>query len=312
MIFNGDLSKYHPADAIMFLSQLNLNGVFSIAENQRLITLSFNNGFIIDAHSKKGDAKILQALIYRRRVTPDQVQHIRQAKAETGMPMRSILAQLDLFPLSEISDILMIGMQEVLLEMFLLDSGSFHFTDTPVDPDDADTRLDARVIAIRVAAQSDEFRDFEKNVAALDSALIPVDKTPGEALTAATQVVMRLVPACRTIGQLFDKAPFDSHTVMDIVKAQLESGFIRIQPAPRQAEPSPAADVCMDPVFCAFRQALKKLMLAREPVKQLEALATYCRGFYDIVLILTCRDGELVHVQKMTRHEGQGVVQQSA
>ena len=26
MIFNGDLSKYHPADAIMFLSQLNMNG----------------------------------------------------------------------------------------------------------------------------------------------------------------------------------------------------------------------------------------------------------------------------------------------
>ena len=62
MIFNGDLSKYHPADAIMFLSQLNLNGVFSIAENQRLITLAFNNGFIIDAHSKKGDAKILQGV----------------------------------------------------------------------------------------------------------------------------------------------------------------------------------------------------------------------------------------------------------
>ena len=43
MIFNGDLSKYHPADAIMFLSQLNLNGIFSIVEEQRVITLSFSN-----------------------------------------------------------------------------------------------------------------------------------------------------------------------------------------------------------------------------------------------------------------------------
>jgi hypothetical protein len=46
-------------------------------------------------------------------------------------------------------------MREVLLEMFLLESGSFHFTATPVEPDGADTRLDARMSAIRIAAQSD-------------------------------------------------------------------------------------------------------------------------------------------------------------
>ena len=96
MIFNGDLIKYHPADAIMFLSQLNLNGIFSVVENQRLITLSFNNGFIIDAHSAKADAKILQGLMFNRRVTNDQVKRIHQIRQETGMPIRSILTQIDL------------------------------------------------------------------------------------------------------------------------------------------------------------------------------------------------------------------------
>ncbi|MGD8701870.1 MAG: DUF4388 domain-containing protein, partial [Desulfosarcina sp.] len=213
MIFNGDLSKYHPADAIMFLSQLNLNGVFTIVEEQRLIALSFSNGFIIDAYSKQGDAKILQVLLYQRRITPDQLQHIRRVRGETGMSIRAILSQLDLFPLSSIADILLIGMQEVLLEMFLLDSGSFHFTDTPVDADDAETRLDARMIAIRVAAQSDEFRDFEKNIVSLDSRLsLAAEEPPGEQAT-ETRVVLRMAAACSTVRELLQKAPFDSHTV---------------------------------------------------------------------------------------------------
>ena len=148
MIFNGDLSKYHPADAIMFLSQLNLNGVLSIAENQRLITLSFDNGFIVDAHSAKGDAKILQGLIFNRKVTADQAKRIREIQAETRLPIRSILLQMDLLPLASVKETLLIGMTEVLLEMFLLDAGSFHFTDTPVEDDGAGTRLDARMLAI--------------------------------------------------------------------------------------------------------------------------------------------------------------------
>jgi HD-like signal output (HDOD) protein len=310
MIFNGDLSKYHPADAIMFLSQLNLNGVFSVAEKQRLIALSFSSGFVIDAHSKQGDAKILQALIYQRRLTAEQVRHIRRAKAETGMPIRSILAQLNFFPLATVADLLLMGMQEVLLEMFLLDCGAFHFTDTPVDPDDADTRLDARMIAIRVAAQSDEFRDFEKNIAALDSELSFSDGTPGTDLSSEAKVILRMADGCRTIRELFLKAPFFSHTVMEIVKQQLEVGTLAAK-QPVRDDNSTASDDHTDPVFGTFRQAMKKMMLAKEPLKKLEALVTYCRSFYDTMLILTCRDGELVHCQQMVRREGQGLLQQS-
>lgn len=310
MIFNGDLSKYHPADAIMFLSQLNLNGVFSIAEKQRLIALSFSNGLIIDAHSKQGDTKILQALIYQRRITSDQVQHIRQVQAEAGMSIRAILVQLDLFPMASIADILMLGMQEVLLEMFLLDSGSFHFTDTPVDPDDAETKLDARMMAIRVAAQSDEFRDFEKNIVSLDSELSVSAEPPAGGLTAETQVVLRMAAACRTVRQLFQKAPFLSHSVMEIVREQMDAGAINLRRPAKQAKAA-AVDTHIDPIFGAFRQAMKKLMLVKEPLKKLEALATYCRGFYDRTLILTCRNGDLVHYQQMIRGEGQAMVQQS-
>ncbi len=197
MIFNGDLSKYHPADAIMFLSQLSLNGILSVAENQRLITLSFKNGFIIDAHSAGGDAKILQSLIFNRQVTADDVKRIRQIRTETAMPIRSILTQIDLFPLSTVEEILLTGMKEVLLEMFLLDEGSFNFTDTPVEADGAETKLDARMLALSIAVQSDEYRDFIKGIISLDREFSASAKEVQiEALTTEEQVVFRLMSTC--------------------------------------------------------------------------------------------------------------------
>jgi HD-like signal output (HDOD) protein len=310
MIFNGDLSKYHPADAIMFLSQLNLNGIFSIIEEQRVITLSFSKGFVIDAHSGRGDAKILQALIYHRRVAGDQVRHIRRVQTETGMPLRAILAQLDFFPLADVADILMMGMHEVLLEMFLLDHGSFHFTDTPVDPDDAETRLDARMLAIRVAAQSDEFREFEKSIVSLDRQYhLSVDHRQ-EPPSTDEKVVLRLAANCERIGQLIEKAPIDTYAAMEIARDQIEKGMIVLLPPAVQMPPK-GDDTRVDPVFAAFRQAMKKMILNKDPLKQLETLVTYCKGFYDGMLILTARDGHLVHCKTIIRQDGHGFAQRS-
>jgi HD-like signal output (HDOD) protein len=312
MIFDGDLSKYHPADAIMFLSQLSLNGILSIAENQRLITLSFNNGFIIDAHSANGDAKILQGLIFNRRVTADQAKRIRRIRMETGMPVRAILTQLDLFPLATVEEILLTGMKEVLLEMFLLDEGAFHFTDTPVEADGAQTKLDARMLAIAIAARSDEYRDFVKSVISLDREFSTPGKcVPTEALPTEEQVVIRLISTCRTIRQVLEKAPFDSGAVMAIIKDQMEKGAITLLPV--DASELPVSSVSNgEPLFGSFRQALKKLMLTDDPLKRIEALVAFCKGFYDGILILTAKDGQVVHCKQMRRVNGQGLAQKSA
>ena len=311
MIFNGDLSKYHPADAIMFLSQLNLNGIFSIAENQRLITLSFKNGFIIDAHSANGDAKILQSLIFNRRVTADDVKRIRQIRMETAMPIRSILTQIDLFPLSSIEEILLTGMKEVLLEMFLLDEGAFNFTDTPVEADGAETKLDARMLALSIAVQSDEYRDFLKGIISLDREFsIPANDLQTDTLPTEEQVVLRLMSTSRTLRQVLEKSPFDSGTVIAIIKDRMEKGTITLLPV--DATDPPASSVSSgDPLFGAFRQALKKMMLSDDPLKHIEALAAFCKGFYKGILILTAKDGQVVHCKKLRRVNGHGLDQTS-
>jgi len=311
MIFNGDLSKYHPADAIMFLSQLNLDGVLSITENQRLVTLSFDNGFIVDAHSAKGDAKILQGLIFNRMVSADQAKRIRQIQTETRLPIRSILLQMDLFPLGSVQEILLVGMHEVLLEMFLLDEGAFHFTDTPVEADGAGTRLDARMLAISIAAQSDDYRDFLAGVGSLEreiSAVGPNDPPPLQ--SAEEKMIRRLASSCQTLRQVFEKAPFDSGTVLAIVKDQMEKEAIALLPGDAAEPPAPKA-FNGDPLFGAFRQALKALMMSDDPLKRIETLVAFCKGFYDEILILTAKEGQVVHCKKITRRKGRGLHQQS-
>ena len=300
MIFNGDLSKYHPADAIMFLSQLNLNGVFSVVADRRPISLCFRNGVLIDAHSSRSDAKIMRTLIFHRRLGADQVQHIRRIQAETGMPIRAILAELRLFPLSSIEEILLVGMRDVLLEMFLLQSGSFHFTDALVEADDADIRLDAASISLSIAAQSDEFRDFEKRVVSLEREISLAAALPADGAADKETVILRLVPSCRTIRQLLDTAPFDRFAVMEILRAQLDAGTVVLHAPTAEAVPA-EPEQSIDPLFGAFRQAMKTLMLTAEPLKQLEALVAYCKGFYDGMLILTAREGQLVHCKKIHR-----------
>lgn len=310
MIFNGDLSKYHPADAIMFLSQLGLNGVFSIVVDQRVIALGFQNGNVINAQSSRGDAKILQALIFRRHLTAAQVQRIRRIQTEAGIPIRTILAQLAFFPLADIADILLLGMQEVLLETFLLEHGAFHFTDTPIDPDGGQTCLDAGAVAIRFAAQSDEFRDFEKSIVSLDRGYTLVERSASEHLSADAQMVLRVAGGCRSVRQLIEKVPLDSHAAMEIVREQIERETLVLLPPANERAPSPSG-LSLDPLFGAFRQAMKKMMLTSDPLKQLEALVNFCKAFYDGMLILTARDGQVVHCKKIIRLPGQGAVQRS-
>lgn len=310
MIFDGDLSKYHPADAIMFLSQLNLNGVLSIAEDQRLITLSFDNGFIVDAYSLKGDAKFLQSLIYSGKVNADQVKRIRRIQEETGLSIRSILTQMDLFPLSTVTENLLAGMNEVLLEMFLLDKGGFHFTDTPVEKDGAETKLDARMVAISIAAQSDEYRDWMAGIGSLDREIFLTEAYPSSPST-EEKVVLRLVDGCRTLGQVFEKAPFGTATVLGIIREQMEKGAVTLSPADT-AEFRLQGAAVTDPLFAAFRQALKKLMSSDDPMKRIETLVTFCKGLYDVVLILTAKEGQVVHCKQMRYTGEKGLLQKSA
>lgn len=313
MIFQGDLSKYHPADALMFLSQLSLNGVLSVSCGNRLLTLDFKDGFLLDAHSAAGDEKILRALRFRKHIDGSQEQRIRQIRSETGMPVRQILGELNIIPLTTIKKILELGIQEVLLELFLLENGTFNFTDAVVDDDGAGIKIATGAISITVLSQADEMRNFEKAIISLDRQVGPASPMPAtDGASWEERVLAHLCAQPVVLRQLLATAPFESHLAMQLIEAQLEAEKMRLWPLPETA-PIPVADTAppVDPLFAAYKQALKSLLSTEEVLKKLEAVITFCKNFYDGILILSARESRIIHCKAITVEANRNVRQKN-
>ncbi|MBI5062166.1 MAG: DUF4388 domain-containing protein [Desulfatitalea sp.] len=313
MIFQGDLSKYHPADALMFLSQLSLNGVLSVSCGNRLLTLGFKDGFLLDAHSAGGDEKILRVLRFRKHIDGAQEQRIRQIRSETGMPARQILGELKFFALTAIKKILELGIPEVLLELFLMENGTFNFTDAAVDDDGAGIKMSTSAISITVLSQADEMRNFEKAIVSLERQVGLNAPAPApEGASWEERVLAHLTAQPIAVRQLIATAPFESHRMMQLIETQLASETLRLWPLPEAAPPAAAgAAQAVDPLFVAYKQALKTMLLTEEPLKKLEAVIAFCKNFYDGILILSARQSRLIHCKAITIESNRNVRQKT-
>jgi HD-like signal output (HDOD) protein len=313
MIFQGDLSKYHPADALMFLSQLSLNGVLSVALDDRVLTLSFKEGALIDAHSVVGDEKILRMLRGARFIDADVEQRIRRIRSETGMSVRQVLGELDAMALTDIREILQVGMQEVLLELFLLESGTFHFTDTLVDSDKAGLKLDTGAVAIMALAHADDFRNFTKTIVTLERGIgWRMDAAPPDPpLSAPERILARLASRPLTVSQLLVCAPLSSHAAMRMVEKHLAAGRFYLLPVPEKPDGQPPPENRLDPLFTAYKQSLKMLMRAEDVLKKLEAVIAFCKNYYTGILIFTARDRNVMHCKSIAINKDGSIHQKS-
>ena len=286
MIFKGEISKYHPADAMMFLSQLSLNGELAISCDDRLLTLGIKDGKLIYAHSGRGDEKLIRCLRFKKIINDSQAGRLRQIKQETSMPVRQILGELKLVPLETIKEVLEAGIQEVLLELFLLSTGTFLFTDISADMDAAGISLDSGALSIRVLTQADEFREFEKSILSLDRRVQSVvPETRGGAYGMEERVVRQLATRSLSLRQIIEKAPFNSYRVMQIVAGYLEQGAFKLSDAAgcrSKFLPEPA----FDPLFSSYKQALKMLVRSDQVLKKLEAVISFCKHHYSSILLI--------------------------
>jgi len=299
MIFDGDLSKYHPADALMFLSHLSLNGVLSIAHNDAIITLSIKEGYLLDAQSLRGDQKILRCLRCQGLLDKARHRHVLRVQIETGMPVRQILGELDFVTRDAAKPYLAIGVQDVLLELFLLESGTFHFTDEEVGYDEADIKFAIHPITLQISAQTDEFREFEKTVRSLDQHLRLTPSAKQIKASVPEQAIFKLVAENATIDQMIEQAPMASHEAMEIIQNLLAKGVLELV-SDAQIAPVIPSGTSFDPVFVSYKRSLKKLIKAEDVLKKLEAMLSFCKDFYDGILILTSKGPEIVYCKLIT------------
>lgn len=310
MYFNGEISKYHPADAMTFLSQVGSDGVLSIADQDCIITLTFKAGKLTDAQSAWGDQKILGFLRHGNRIDDLQIRKIRQIQSETGLTVRQILGKLNLFPLNEAKDVLQMSMLEVLRQLFLLDNGSFNFTETTVGDDGSLIRMDPGKAALTVLPCADEYRDFLKTIQSADRRVRTNGKA--DALKEATptkKLVLQLAEQQLTINAIMAKAPLPSHEVAQYLQQFLSQGIITLQLS--NAAPAPVAEPVLDPIFSAYKQTLKTLLNRHEILPRLEAMVSFGKTYYDHMLIITARQGELIHCKTISMDPARGLVQKS-
>jgi len=164
LIFEGELSRYHPADILMFLSHLGSNGVLSIIHHDQTLTVALKDGKLVNAHSARADEKILQFFLFQKFINSTQLTRLNQLKQETGMSVSQILEELKIEMTPTIRSIFETGIKEAILEFFLLESGEFNFTDVVVDVDPKAEAFDCQLISLETATQVDEWRDIEKNL----------------------------------------------------------------------------------------------------------------------------------------------------
>jgi HD-like signal output (HDOD) protein len=307
MIFQGDLSKYHPADALMFLANLNLNGLFSVSCADSILTLSFKNGMLIDAHSPRGDRKLLQFLRFRAIIDEHQERQITRIHTETGLSVRQILSKLNSLSLAAIQAPLLQAMMEVILELFLLECGTFNFTDTEVEEDSAGIRLETDKVSLKALVMSDELREFVKTHKSLaremdvcESHSTELKHAPGD------ELIIKMASRRVTVRRLLDETPLAGSHLLKRLEEMIARGVILLREP--QHEPD-GAIVQPDPLFSAYKQALRKLFSARDAVARLSAVISFCKGFYDGMLILTARQGEVIQCKLVTKNAAGTLVQ---
>ena len=310
MIFKGELSRYHPADAMMFISQVGVDGVLSVADDESIIALTFKSGKLLDAQSAAGDRKLLRCLRHENRLNDSQVHQIQQIQRETGLSVRQLLVKLDFFPLADIRANLKMGMMEVMRQLFLLDRGTFNFTETPVEDDGARILLDTDKISLKILPQTDEFRDFIKSILSIDRTVqIHEGASDCEKATAAERLVLGLARRGPTVSDLLAQAPIYSHEVLQHLQHFLDKGVLSLGPSAKA--PSASTGQTVDPLFTAFRQALKTLFNSQEVMVRLEAMISFAKFYYDDMLILSARQGEFIHCKTIRMDPGKGLVQKT-
>ncbi len=311
MIFKGDLSKYHPADAMTFLSHVGSDGILTVADGDCIITLAFKSGRLLDAQSSSGDEKLLRCLLHTNHINGTQVRQIQQIRRETGLSVRQILGKLDFFPLTDVQDILKQSMDEVLLQLFLLNQGSFNFTEAPVEDDGAQIQLDPDKAAFKMLPASDEYRDFVQTIQSLDRKVQVNRDDRSKAAIPMQRIVLQHASGQPTVRELLETLPFSSHDILTQIQQLVDHGAVSLLPIVKTKAPAPKNKPVLDPVFATYKQALKAVLGHPDVLPRLSAIVSFCKSYYDGMLILTAKQKEFVHCKIIRAGRDKGLVQKS-
>lgn len=289
MEFKGDLIKFNQTDLFNFISQLDNEGILTIFSEDDLVTISFKDGYVVDAHSDLNEKKLLLILYYKKIIDKKQYFTLKKAIAETGMPVKQCMQKIDIPNTNLIEKIFQDVIEEVLLQFVLLERGSFQFKEIEIEGGIKKNEFTCREVIHRINYKADEWRNTLHSIGSLHSIL---NSVPGNIDFPNINIVDKTViqfanrEKKQSIWQVISSVPFPRYHVLMSIKKCIAAECVTIQKVDYEYHIDDSASE-NDSLFFEFKRYYKKILLEEKTKDKVREIVKFCKDKFDLILLIS-------------------------
>ena len=294
MSFHGEIAKFFPPDLLEYLASFGKDGVLTVKEQEPLL-ITFRSGCVVDASSARADAKLLRTLYARHHINKEKYHYIAKARSETPLSVREILVKLDLFPISSILAELIMAMEEVVFQFFLLKSGSFVFNETGVSQDFSGARLYPVDLMYELSVRVDEWHEYQAALGSMSQTVTLTDLgREAEPAGRSEEILYRMISGRSTIDTLVNQAPLPRFLALKFIGDGVRKGWYALSGGEQQGATPAKNSICAKPnLFLDFKRSFKEVLQAATMRRKVEQALFFCKNHFDATLILSVKKGRL-------------------
>ncbi len=278
-MIQGDISKFAPADLLLFLSHMNKEGVLFVHQGEVALTLSFRGQLLVDAGCEAADDLVLEILARRQAASGQTLAYLRQAREETGLPLSRILDDVKWLSVSDAGQAVAAGVRETVFRLLLWEQGEFKFNEIPIEDNPVLPPLDALGLVMDLTREVDEYRELLRQVGPLDRSLqVVTGSTPAAEASAEEQYVLAHAAAFPTAEDLLAAAPFPRLSAAQAVARAFETGRLEF----KASDPVPAtgaqSESCGGGALPAFDLVMRTLQETDNPEARVREVLGFAQG----------------------------------
>ncbi len=295
MSFHGEISKFFPPDLLEYLASFDKDGVLTVKEPEPLL-ITIKDGCVVDAYSAKADAKLLRTLYYRKFVNKEKYQYVAKARSETSLSIREILSKLKLFPMATIQAELIMALEEVVFQFFLLKSGAFVFNETVISHDISGTKLYPVDLMYELTSRVDEWQEYQAALGNLSQLVAFTDLgREAEPASKSEDIIYRMVSGESSIDKIVNQAPLPRFFALKFLANGVRKGWFALSGGKEETSvPAEKDKVCAkSTLFLDFKRSFKEVLQAGSMRRKVEHTLLFCKNHFDITLILSVKKGKL-------------------
>ncbi len=294
MPFHGEISKFFPPDLLEYLASFGKDGVLTVKEPEPLL-ITIKDGCVVDAFSARADAKLLRTLYFRRVIDKEKYQYIAKARSETSLSIREILAKLNLFSMSSVQAELIMAIEEVVFQFFLLKSGAFVFNETAISHAVSSTRLYPVDLMYELTSRVDEWNEYQAALGGLGQVVLLTESgREAEPANKSEDIIYRMINGDNSIEKIVNQAPLPRFFALKFIANGVLKGWLSLTGVPEVGALAEKDRVCAQPnLFLDFKRSFKEVLHGESMRRKVEHTLLFCKNYFDVTLILSVKKGKL-------------------